>query len=254
MEKRVYALFFIVSFFLISCVTTSPPGNPQTGFTISGYVGKTPTVPAPGETVLLIDGRSQQTIESAVSNFFGKYTFKGLLAGHYIIRVGKVNRDIFLRSDDIRLDIDLSAPDGKMDYMGHQLKEVEKKPGGVKASPTGPNDQRLAAQIAGIWWGYSGSTERKIGLCPDGSYHDFSESGYSGRMHDSGGYQTGAWGAAGQRGGSGTWTIQGDTQQGTIYVRYNNGKETTLQYRQFGDVGCLLFNGNKLCRSSANCN
>ena len=254
MKNWSYVFIFSLSFFLISCVTTSPPGNLQTGFTISGYVGKTPTVPAPGETVFLIDGRSQQTIESVVCNFFGKYTFKNLPAGHYIVRVGKINRDVFLRGGDIRLDVDLSTADGSMDYMGHQLKEMEKKPGGKKASPAGPNDQQLATQIAGVWWGYSGSTERKIGLCPDGSYHDYSESGYSGQTHDSGGYQTGAWGAAGQRAGSGTWTIQGDTQQGTIYVRYNNGNQTTLQYRQCGDIGCLLFNGNKLCRSSATCN
>ena len=107
----------------------------------------------------------------------------------------------------------------------------------------------LASQIAGIWWGYQGSTERKIGLCPGGAYQDYSESSYSGSSSDSLGNQTMAWGAAGQGGGAGTWSIQGDYQQGLILVRYNNGSQITIRYQQCGETGCLLFNGNKLCRA-----
>ena len=107
----------------------------------------------------------------------------------------------------------------------------------------------LARQIAGIWWGYSGSTERKIGLCPGGAYQDYSESSYSGNSHDSLGNQTMAWGAGSQGGGTGTWQIQGDFQQGLIFVQYNNGGQLTLRYQQSGETGCLLFNGNKLCRA-----
>ena len=124
---------------------------------------------------------------------------------------------------------------------------------GENSAPAGPNDPQLQKQIAGTWWGYSGSTERKIGLCPDGSYLDYTESGYSGRMHDSGGYQTGAWGAASQSGGQGQWTINGSTQSGTIHVRYADGSTANVQYRQINDPGCLSFDGNTLCRNSANC-
>lgn len=111
----------------------------------------------------------------------------------------------------------------------------------------------LQQQIAGVWWGYSGSTERKIGLCPDGSFRQYTESGYSGRMSDSGGYQTGAWGTANQSSGSGSWNIEGNTEAGTIYVRYQNGSTAAIRYRQVGARGCLDFDGNRLCRTSATC-
>ena len=71
---------------------------------------------------------------------------------------------------------------------------------------------------------------------------------------DGGGNETMAWGSASQGGGTGTWVIQGNGQQGTIYVRYSNGSKMTLNYQQCGELGCLLFNGNKLCRSSGRCN
>ena len=70
-------------------------------------------------------------------------------------------------------------------------------------APTGPNDPNLQRQIAGIWWGYSGSTERRIGLCPDGSYRDYTESSYSGQSSNQYGNQTMAWGSGSQSGGAG---------------------------------------------------
>lgn len=126
---------------------------------------------------------------------------------------------------------------------------------GPAAAPAGGgvDSATLAAQIAGTWWGYAGSTERKIGLCPDGSYLDYTESGYSGREYDSGGYQTGAWGSASQSGTRGRWTIQGNYQQGVISVQSSRGP-FTLHYSQVGEPGCLNINGNRLCRSSASCN
>ena len=120
-------------------------------------------------------------------------------------------------------------------------------------SSGGVDSATLQAQIAGTWWGYSGSTERKIGLCPDGRYMDFTESGYSGHGYDSGGSETYAWGAASQGGNQGRWTIQGDYQQGNISVQTNNGGSFNLHYNQIGDPGCLNINGSRLCRSSARC-
>lgn len=143
---------------------------------------------------------------------------------------------------------------------GIQLQFTRAKPGppsppaAGKPSPQPPaaggvDDSVLAAEISGIWWGYSGSTERKIGLCPQGKYVDYTESSYSGSSRDSLGNPSTAWGTAGQRSGSGTWTIQGNYQEGVISVRYANGRESRIQYRQFGERGCLLFNGTKLCRT-----
>ena len=129
---------------------------------------------------------------------------------------------------------------------------TKKAPPAQKAAP-GANNTTLARQIAGTWWGYAGSTERKLGLCPDGSYRDYTESSYSGHSYDSGGNETMNWGAAGARGNSGRWTIQGDTQSGTINVQTNNGKQFQLRYHQVGKPGCLDFNGARLCRTSARC-
>jgi len=125
--------------------------------------------------------------------------------------------------------------------------------GSGAAGPAGPNDPNLQRQIAGTWWGYSGSTERRIGLCPDGSYKDYRESGYSGRSSNQYGTQTGAWGTASQSGGSGSWTISGSAESGTIHVRYANGRSAAIKYRQAKDRGCLIFDGNTLCRTSSSC-
>jgi hypothetical protein len=124
---------------------------------------------------------------------------------------------------------------------------------GSGSTPVGPNDPNLQRQIAGVWWGYSGSTERKIGLCPDGSYREYTESSYSGTSNNQYGNQTMGWGAASQGGGSGRWTISGTTQSGSIHVNYSNGKSATIKYRQINDPGCLSFDGNSLCRTSATC-
>lgn len=123
-------------------------------------------------------------------------------------------------------------------------------PGGA---PAGPNDPDLQRRIAGIWWGYSGSTEREMGLCPDGSYRDYTESGYSGRSYDQYGSQTMAWGSGSQGGGSGRWTVSGNTDSGTIHVAYSSGRNANIGYRQIGKPGCLSFNGNTLCRKQATC-
>jgi hypothetical protein len=225
--------------------------NPAEGLSITGFVGKSAVMPAPNETVGLFVRETGRQIDSSATNIFGKYSFSGLPPGAYVLKVGNIQKEVFLRNSSVRLDIDLSAAGGTMDYAGYQTKQAEsgKKGNAVPSPGGGANNSELAQQIAGVWWGYSGSTERKIGLCPNGSYQDYSESSYSGSSYDSLGNQTMAWGTAGQKGGSGTWTIQGDYQQGTIFVRYNNGNEVSIRYEQCGERGCLLFNGNKLCRS-----
>ncbi len=120
-------------------------------------------------------------------------------------------------------------------------------------APAGPNDPNLQRQMAGLWWGYAGSTERSIGLCGDGTYFDSQESSYSGSSSNQYGDQTMAWGNASQGGGAGRWTVSGSAQSGTIHVRYSNGKNGDIQYRGMNDPGCLSFDGNTLCRKSAAC-
>ncbi|MBN1847399.1 MAG: hypothetical protein JW932_02310 [Deltaproteobacteria bacterium] len=145
----------------------------------------------------------------------------------------------------------ITFPDGYQMPFARVSGEISPSSPSVQSVPGqgSVDSNELARQIAGIWWGYTGSTERKIGLCPGGIYHDYTESSYSGGSSDSLGNPSMSWGAAGQSGGAGTWRIQGDYQQGLIFVQYNNGNQTTIQYQQCGETGCLLFNGNKLCRA-----
>ncbi len=224
---------------------------------IEGFVGYSSTQVAQGVTVKLLEGESGRVVDIDETGFFGKYKFTDVAPGYYRIQVNDVVREVMLKGDGKkRLDIDLSAKGGVMDYGKAGREELERELAGAAsggAASPGPNDETLAAQIAGVWWGYSGSTERRIGLCPGGVFRSFSESSYSGTGYDSLGNETLSWGAVGQGGGQGRWSIQGDTQSGVISVRYNDGGSDELRYRQTGEPGCLNINGNTLCRQSARC-
>jgi hypothetical protein len=236
----------VLCVFALGCAAAPPAGNPETGYAIFGFVGQSSSQAAPGETVIIVDSVSGQAVKSTTTNFMGKYTVANLPPGHYLVRAGEVERETVLSNENQRLDIDLSVPSGVMDYTKTGM---AKTGGGDSTAPAGPNDADLAQQIAGIWWGYSGSTETRIALCSDGSFQDFSESSYSGKFDHDGG----AWGTAGQKGGSGSWTIQGDTQSGTITLQYAGGTTRSFQYRQTGETGCLYFDQIQLCRTQAEC-
>ena len=157
---------------------------------------------------------------------------------------GAVSYPYQLRGDQLVVQF----PDGSVLQCARAGATVPRQP----ASPAGAHNPSLAQQIAGTWWGYSGSTERRIGLCPGGRYLEFSESGYSGRSYDATGAETMAWGSASASSSAGRWTIQGDSQSGVIHVQTSDSR-FTLHYRQIGEPGCLDINGYKLCRTSANC-
>jgi hypothetical protein len=252
-----YVAILVTTVFL-SCVTV-PPGNPTDGYTIHGYIGETAQMPSAGTSVLLINGEDGQVIAIDQSDLFGKYTFPNVKPGHYQLKVNSLVMDFMVTSENLRLDVNLSNAAGTMDYAAEGKKELIEQAAAAAASaasgrpaPVGPNDPQLASQIAGIWWGYSGSTESKMALCPDGSFSDFSESSYSGTMSDGGGNQTGAWGNANQSGSQGTWTVQGNMSAGTIMVSYNSGNSNTIRY-EASDDGCMWFDGTKLCQQSSTC-
>lgn len=246
---RVDTLVSILFFFF--WVSVAGAASPK----VHGFVGHSSVSPAANVSVKLIDGESERVIDIVQTNFLGKYKFKEVPPGYYKITSGKVTREIMMKEADVRLDIDLSASDGAMDYSNASKAATQSSPKAGEANrAAGSNNLELQGQIAGIWWGYSGSTERKIGLCPNGTYMDYSESSYSGSSSNQYGDQVSAWGAANQSGGKGNWTIQGNTQSGTIDVQYSNGQSIQMRYSQIGDPGCLSFDGNTLCRSSASCN
>ncbi len=229
----------------LSCASVPGPGGAQSGFQIEGYVGRGSTTAAPGEQVVLLSATTGEPMATAQTNFFGKYGFHGLPAGSYRVQAGSISRDVILVNKNVRLDIDLNAEDGRMDYAKSAIESAMK---GATGNP-GPTDPAMMQQMAGTYWGYSGSTESKLTLCPDGRFNDYSESSYSGTSTDGLGNQTMAWGAAGQNQGAGRWSIQGNVQQGAITVAYSGGKTRTIQYRAGSDTGCFYFDGRQLCRT-----
>jgi hypothetical protein len=225
-----------------------PAGSPETGYAIHGFVGQSSTQAAPGETVKLLAGEGGELLAMTQSNFMGKYSFSGLQPGHYRLQVGPIVREVLLKNENQRLDIDLSSPTGSMNYATGALQETM-KPGSGK-----PTDAALMQEFAGQYYGYSGSTESKMALCPDGRYFDTSESSYSGQSYNSGGDPTMAWGTANQSSGSGSWAIQGSATQGTLTITYPNGSDKVIQYQSTGEKGCYRFDGVLMCYSgAANC-
>jgi hypothetical protein len=243
------ALLALLLCFTLACSVAPPPGSPETGYSITGYVGRSNTIPAVGENVLLLDGETGKPLDSAQTNWMGKYTFSAVKPGFYIVEAGSVQRKALIKAQSLRLDIDLSSKDGTMDYS----KAASPAPGktGAPGAPgaAGGGSASLMQAMAANYWGYSGSTETRLALCPDGTFYDFSESGYSGSSYDSGGNQTMSWGNASQASGKGSWTIEGDEERGTITLYYSGGNQQSVQYQPGAERGCYYFGGRQMCRT-----
>jgi len=125
--------------------------------------------------------------------------------------------------------------------------------GSTKQAPAEPNDPKLQKEMAGTWYGYSGSTESQMALCPDGSYNSLNESSYSGSSSNQYGSQTMAWGNANQSGGQGQWTVSGTLEKGIVHITYNDGSSKNLNFTRY-DAACMKFDGSILCIKSHSCN
>ncbi len=118
----------------------------------------------------------------------------------------------------------------------------------------GPANTDLMGYFAGEWYSYtsgstiygSAGTERKMTLCPNGLYRDSSEFSASG----------GDWGGASEQARWGRWTIQGNSLQGVIMVRYPNGQSRRITYQKNSRGGKIfdfdgimfVFAGEAACR------
>ncbi|MGD8893174.1 MAG: hypothetical protein PVF94_09105 [Desulfobacterales bacterium] len=247
-------LFLLV--LITSCGFNPPVGNPQSGYSVFGFVGKTVEIPAPHENVLLLNGNTRQPIDMERTNFLGHYKFLGLPPGFYIVQVSDKELKVLIKNENVRQDINLSAADGKMDYFGHYLKQgvssggsagsrgtkdlvtrdasgwpppYQRPPGRSTWEDSSP--EKLLYKFAGRWDSATSNTLHNIYLKPDGSFEDSYEAGYSGQFVDQGGFQTGNWGAAGNEQAGGRWTIQGTLRQGTITLIHRNGKRTNYRYQ-----------------------
>ncbi|MFN2127662.1 MAG: carboxypeptidase-like regulatory domain-containing protein [Anaerolineales bacterium] len=267
LRKTALPFICLVTMLLATACVTVPfvPDDPAKGYKINGFIGKSAQEAASGELVTLVDANTGQTIDQESSNFFGKYSFSQLPPGNYQIRVGRISRNVVLRNRSIRLDIDLSAPGGRMDYTKDAVTKLSKtltaesKPsstgsagsGGItgpvtrdasgwpppyekptgRVSPDDSSPKNLLYKFAGRWDHVSSNTLHNIYLKPDGSFEDSYEAGYSGQFVDQGGLQTGNWGAANNEQAGGRWTIQGTLRQGTITLIHRNGKRTNYRYQ-----------------------
>lgn len=126
---------------------------------------------------------------------------------------------------------------------------------GEAIAPSGSSNQQLIRQMAGVYYSfssaglsYSGGTERRVTLCPNGTYYSGSESSYS-----AGAGTGGAWGAGGQQSGRGTWRVQGNINQGILTTIDASGKATEYRYHRCGS-DCIYFGNNKFAIAGpANC-
>ena len=126
---------------------------------------------------------------------------------------------------------------------------------GEAIGPSGSSNQPLMRQMAGVYYSfssaglsYSGGTERRVVLCPNGTYSSGSESSYS-----AGAGTSGAWGAAGQRGDRGTWRVQGNINEGILTTIDSSGKPTEYRYRRCGG-DCIYIGNTKFAVSTpVNC-
>ena len=262
----------VISLIIISlataCVTIpSATDNPAEGYNIKGFIAKSTEEAASGEQVTLINADTGKTIDQMSTNFLGRYSFSQLPPGKYQVRVGQITRDVLLRNKSVRLDIDLSAPGGKRDYLKDAMTNLSKLfagdsqttstgspvSGGTPANitrdasgwpppyrkPSGrstwedSSPEKLLYKFAGRWDHVTSNTLYNIYLKPDGTFEDSYEAGYSGQFVDQGGLQTGNWGATGNEQAGGRWTIQGTLRQGTITLIHGNGKRTNYRYQVY---------------------
>jgi len=133
----------------------------------------------------------------------------------------------------------------------YQCKRVGRAAAGESDGSAG--DSSLMRWFAGSYYHFSGSTERRVVLCPNGTFRGGRESGYSGKFTE-GGAQMGAWGSASQSSYNGKWTIRGNQGQGIITLVYSRGAKEEVHYRAAKDRGCFTFNGTLFCYEGAgNC-
>jgi hypothetical protein len=250
--------FLIVLSLLLfySCNTGPPAGSPETGYSIHGFVGNSPTEAAPNVMVLLFDAETSKPVASDKTNLFGKYKFEHLQPGYYLVKSGKVSMELVIIDKNQRLDIDLSAEDGTMNYAKDASKQLTDAVVGVTPPGKPGGDIELGKKlIIGKWYSYSGASsisggggsESQLAFCPDGSYYDSYEAGYYGTNTDQYGDATSSYGTASQSGAKGYWSIEGTMQSAVITIKHTNGSTSEIQVKASDENGCLYFDGRKHC-------
>lgn len=233
----------------------------EKSYKVHGYIYAT-TSPgasaAQGVDVLLINRETGKKVDSVTTGWTGGFKFSDVPPGNYVIKVQKFKQNVTVEKKNVRINFDLSQPDGAynagrmlMQGLSKSMQESAAGQGGGPPADVGPSDPNLTRAMAGEYYSYSGSTERYVTLCGNGTFFSSSESSYSGSSSDSLGNQTGAWGAANQKQSSGNWSVHGSLQSGTITLGYRGGKTEKVPYQTTGQRGCFRFNGTPFCYRSA---
>ncbi len=222
-------------------------GKKKNSFKIYGYIFLTPETAAVNVPVKLYDKKTGRLVAVSNSNIFGKYKFKNVSPGEYVVVVKKFSQNATVVKKNVKVQFDLSSPDGIYHplqlFAKGMVKEMENQQLGGDPGQTNP---ALQSWIAGEYYSYEGSTERKLMLCPNGIFYDSRESSYSGTSYDSGGNATSSFGAASANSGSGRWSINGNKQSGTITFCYKGKGCQTVKYYIMRD-NCIKINGITFC-------
>lgn len=250
--RRSLILVLVIAVVAGAGFSQDQPTEKAKTYKVSGYVLKNVSEHIPNVMVTLVHKDSGEVVGTDKADFFGWFTFKGIPPGVYIVRAENVQRTFAVKNKNVRADIDLASPVGAPDLtkaaLGIAAETAKGETGGPGGDP-GPTDPRMAQTISGEYYSFSGSTERKVMFCPEGTFFDSSESSYSGTGADSLGNQNMAWGSASQNQGSGKWAIQGTPQSGTITLAYKNGQKVAMKYQMGSSKGCYNFDGILYCYS-----
>ena len=124
-----YLLWLLLTPGLVACQSMYygglPQGDPASGYGITGFVSASPSTAAPGVAVTLVALSSGETIGSVQTDAMGKYTFYPLQPGSYQIKVGSLTLPATVTASHVRLDVDLSAADGKANLLSEDSGPLE---------------------------------------------------------------------------------------------------------------------------------
>lgn len=100
----------------------------------------------------------------------------------------------------------------------------------------------VTRQFVGTWVAISQYGQTTVTLAANGEYASSAESSHSGVFRDSGGYQSGSWGAGGQTNKRGRWSARGTREAGVLEFVTPSGEKQTSEYKVHVEKGKTYWN------------
>jgi hypothetical protein len=234
-------LSICLTMFLLSCESINyaglPQGDPASGYDVTGFISAAPGSAAPGQIVTLVDITSGKTVGSVQTNYMGKYTFYPVKPGSYQVNVKSIKLPVAVTTNHVRLDMDLSSPDGRMDYLAAALKQhgTAQPSGAIQgksaddetsglglsaAAPTGDADGQLQQLLLSSAW-CSFSYSKSAGVTKHSRAQFFPNGTYTLKLGSEGYYSGpgGTYSSQDKRGGGGRWQVRG----GQLFISEGRG-------------------------------